>query len=289
MRYLLILFLFLSFQSFAQLSVSFEIVSTTCSTGECVGQIKAEGLNGTAPYTYDWLGADVSVSDSSLAINLCGGSHQIRITDALGNVHDTIAYLKVYRTPRIEIEVQPGDTLYLQNPSATFNLINLDELEFPLDGWLWGFGDEEFSSEISPIYTYNEAGFYEISLQIIHHTNCDTTFYHLLSVKSIQLFIPNILTPNGDGKNDQFIITSMQDAGLSSSGGNQSVINDFYISNELVIYNRWSQVVYETKNYVNDWDGGKLTDGVYFYVLRCVGEFETDVFKGSLTILASGR
>lgn len=288
MRYLLILFLFLSIQSSAQLSVSFEILSTTCSTGDCVGQIKAEGLNGTSPYTYDWLEADISITDPSLAIHLCGGSHQIRITDALGNVLDTIAYLNVYRTPQIEIQVQPGDTLYLQNPSATFNLINLDEIEFPLDGWLWSFGDGESSSEISPTYTYKEAGLHEISLQIIHHTNCDTTFYHLLTVKSIELFIPNILTPNGDGKNDKFIISSKEAASLGSNG-NQSLINDFYISNELQIYNRWSQIVYESKNYENDWDGGELTDGVYFYILRCVGEFETDVFKGSLTILASGR
>lgn len=289
MRYLLFLFLFISIHTYSQLSVNFDILQTTCSTGDCAGQIKAEGLNGTAPYSYNWFDADISNSDPSMAINLCGGTHQILITDALGNVLDTTVFLSVYRTPRIEIDVQPDDLLYLQNPNATFSFTNLDEADYPLDGWLWGFGDGNSSSEIAPVYTYAEEGKYEISLRVIHHTTCDTIFYHELEVKTIELFIPNVITPNGDGQNDKLIITSIQDAGLSSSGGAQSVINDFYISNELVIYNRWSQVVYETKNYVNDWDGGDLTDGVYFYVLKCVGEFGTDVFKGSITILASGH
>lgn len=289
MRYLLILFLFISIEAYTQLSLNYTILQTTCSTGDCVGQIKAEGLNGTAPYIYDWQGTEVDALDPSMAINLCGGTHHLIITDALGIVLDTTVFLRVYKTPRIEISVLPGDTLYLQNPTATFNLSNLDEELYPLDGWLWYFGDGSSSSEIAPLYTYTEEGNYEVSLRIVHHTSCDTTLYHRLSVKTIELFIPNVITPNGDGKNDQLIITSMQDAGLSSSGGNQSVINDYYISNELVIYNRWSQVVYETKNYVNDWDGGELTDGVYFYVLKCVGEFGTDIFKGSLTILANAH
>lgn len=285
MRYLLILFLFISIGAYTQLSVNFNIIQTTCSTGDCAGQIKAEGLNGIAPYTYDWQGAEVDISDPSMGINLCGGTHHLIITDALGSILDTTVFLRVYKTPRIEISVLPGDTLYLQNPTATLSLNNLDAELNPLDGWLWGFGDGSSSSEIAPVYTYAEEGNYEISLRIVHHTSCDTTLYHKLIVKTIELFIPNIITPNGDGKNDKLIITSKQDAGLSSSNGNQSVINDFYISNELVIYNRWSQVVYKTKNYVNDWNGVELGDGVYFYVLKCVGEFGTDVFKGSLTIL----
>ena len=99
------------------------------------------------------------------------------------------------------------------------------------------------------------------------------------------MFIPNVFTPNGDGKNDTFVIASAENAGATPSS--EVVLDDFYVSNELIIYNRWSQVVYETKNYQNDWDGDDLPDGVYFYVLKCVGETETDVFRGSLTILAN--
>ena len=68
-----------------------------------------------------------------------------------------------------------------------------------------------------------------------------------------------------------------------SGGADQngfSLINDFYISNELIISNRWGQKVYECKNYLNDWDGDQLADGVYFYVLKCQGKFKDETFRG---------
>jgi gliding motility-associated-like protein len=61
--------------------------------------------------------------------------------------------------------------------------------------------------------------------------------------------VPNIMTPNGDGKNDNFVINGLE------SG------------TKLTIYNRWGDVVYTTNNYNNDWDGRNIAEGVYFYVL----------------------
>ncbi|MCK4360605.1 MAG: gliding motility-associated C-terminal domain-containing protein, partial [Bacteroidales bacterium] len=52
---------------------------------------------------------------------------------------------------------------------------------------------------------------------------------------------------------------------------------------------RWGKKVYEINNYKNDWDGGNLSDGVYFYILKCHGEFGDDIFKSSLTIIGSGK
>ena len=64
---------------------------------------------------------------------------------------------------------------------------------------------------------------------------------------SIQkLFIPNIITPNKDGKNDTFAITS------------QFPIN-------LRIINRYGKVVFFDVNYQNDWSGDGLSGGIYFY------------------------
>lgn len=65
------------------------------------------------------------------------------------------------------------------------------------------------------------------------------------------LFIPNIITPNNDNKNDQFVIE-----GISNKGWT------------LEIYNRWGSLVYNTDNYKNDWNGGGLPSGMYFYHLK---------------------
>lgn len=70
--------------------------------------------------------------------------------------------------------------------------------------------------------------------------------------KSDNLFIPNVITPNGDGKNDQFRIIGLER----------------YPGARLNIYNRWGNEVYHSENYTNDWNGKGLNTGTYFYVLK---------------------
>jgi len=61
----------------------------------------------------------------------------------------------------------------------------------------------------------------------------------------------NVFTPNGDGLNDYFWIDNIED----------------YINPTLKVYNRWGKLVYESKSYKNDWDGGNLDEGTYFYII----------------------
>ena len=64
--------------------------------------------------------------------------------------------------------------------------------------------------------------------------------------------IPNVVTPNGDNKNDLFVIKNLMD----------------WDTREVTIMNRWGKVVYTNPDYKNDWDGGKVADGVYFGILN---------------------
>ncbi|WP_184549515.1 gliding motility-associated C-terminal domain-containing protein [Mucilaginibacter sp. FT3.2] len=73
-----------------------------------------------------------------------------------------------------------------------------------------------------------------------------------LKVISADLQIPNIITPNNDGKNDVFKIV-----GLESYPGSQ-----------LTIFNRWGNEVYRADNYKNDWNGSGLAEATYFYILN---------------------
>ena len=59
-----------------------------------------------------------------------------------------------------------------------------------------------------------------------------------------------------------------------------------YISNEFIVLDRWGKKVYQQTNYRSgEWDGANLSDGTYFYILKCQGQFGDDVFKGAITIL----
>ena len=83
------------------------------------------------------------------------------------------------------------------------------------------------------------------------------------------IIVPNVMTPNGDGMNDIFEIRYI----------------DLYDVKKLTIYNRWGTIVYQSDDYQNDWDGGNVADGVYFYVLELwKGNVDT-YYYGTLTVI----
>ncbi|TKC09145.1 T9SS type B sorting domain-containing protein [Pedobacter frigoris] len=90
------------------------------------------------------------------------------------------------------------------------------------------------------------------------------------SKEIIGIIIPNVFTPNGDGKNDTFEIPGL----------------DQYAENELTIINRWGSTVYQKKSYKNEWDGSSLNEGTYFYLLKIKSASnQWEVYKGYVTII----
>jgi gliding motility-associated-like protein/uncharacterized repeat protein (TIGR01451 family) len=86
------------------------------------------------------------------------------------------------------------------------------------------------------------------------------------------LNIPNVFTPNGDGKNDVFEIPDITS----------------FPENEFIVVNRWGNSVYEKKNYRNEWTGEGLNEGTYFYVFKVKNSKGTwDAYKGYVTLLRS--
>ena len=82
--------------------------------------------------------------------------------------------------------------------------------------------------------------------------------------------VPNAFSPNGDGKNDKFEIKGLQE----------------YEPASLIVFNRWNEDVYSSKNYQNDWDGtnhqGKeLVDDTYFYILTLSNN---EVYQGYIIL-----
>lgn len=86
----------------------------------------------------------------------------------------------------------------------------------------------------------------------------------------VGIIIPNVFTPNGDGRNDTFLIPGLED----------------YPSNSLSIVNRWGSTIYESNGYKNDWTGEGLNEGTYFYMLKLKNAAGgLDVYKGYITLL----
>jgi len=83
------------------------------------------------------------------------------------------------------------------------------------------------------------------------------------------IIVPNVMTPNGDGLNDVFNINYI----------------DLYDVKKLTIHNRWGTIVYQSEDYQNNWDGGNVADGVYFYVLELWKGMDNTNYYGTITII----
>ncbi|WP_347157532.1 gliding motility-associated C-terminal domain-containing protein [Pontibacter chitinilyticus] len=85
-----------------------------------------------------------------------------------------------------------------------------------------------------------------------------------------EVFFPNVFSPNGDGNNDTWAIRNLES----------------YPDNEVSVLNRWGNEVYRSKAYRNDWGGGNLSEGTYYYVAHIKGcDGVQRVYKGYVTIV----
>ncbi|MGY0040698.1 T9SS type B sorting domain-containing protein [Pedobacter sp. NJ-S-72] len=83
------------------------------------------------------------------------------------------------------------------------------------------------------------------------------------------IIIPNVITPDGDGKNDRFVIVGIE----------------HYPGSVLMIYNRWGNQVYSATNYDNSWTGDGLSGGTYYYILQLKIGQNTKGYKGWIELL----
>ena len=104
-----------------------------------------------------------------------------------------------------------------------------------------------------------------VTLIVTTADGCVDTVTTVLGFFPPEIEIPNVITPNGDGYNEAFDITNIE-----------------YWTNELRIYSRWGNMVYEARNYKNQWKADELSDGTYFYELQ-LGDGRN--YSGHITVL----
>ncbi|WP_367388462.1 gliding motility-associated C-terminal domain-containing protein [Lewinella sp. LCG006] len=107
---------------------------------------------------------------------------------------------------------------------------------------------------------------------------CATSTLEITALPSEENFIPNTITPNGDGANDQLVFDILL----------FNPAEDFP-DNEIVIFNRWGDIIYEAKPYNNDWsglnmDGTEIPEGTYYYVLR-LNISRGNIIRGDITVI----
>jgi gliding motility-associated-like protein len=204
-----------------------------------------------------------STGATSDSINVTtSGSYTVRVTNASGCQSAAPA--------AIAVTVNALPVVTASNNGPAFSLKALDLIGGPegMTTYSWtgpsGFTSNSQSPSVSASALAAMAGVY--TLTVTNASGCSNTATTTVEVN--ELPIPSVITPNGDGKNDYF------------------VIGEIIGQVELIIFNRWGNEEYKNRNYSNDWDGrnnkgADLPNDTYFYILK----FKSGkIIKGSVLI-----
>ncbi|MCS6904881.1 MAG: gliding motility-associated C-terminal domain-containing protein [Bacteroidia bacterium] len=164
------------------------------------------------------------------------------------------------------------DSLYLPN-NATVQFFNQT---LNASHWVFLFGDGNSSTELNPIHTYRLPGKYKARLMATNWAGCQDTAEKEITVIQLLKPVPNVFTPNNDGINDTFVISSL---------GIKKIT--------MLIQDRWGIPIFKTENALNEgWNGlyngngEAVAEGTYFYLLQ-IETFSNEIlFKtGTITLL----
>lgn len=161
------------------------------------------------------------------------GNFYLQTWDDMGCVYMDTIFVPLSPVPSLDIL---PDTVFCANDIYTFYFPN-DE-----NTYYW----TTYGNNTNIPITFDQ----ELILNVVTPDGCvgsDTLVVHAVNCDDE---LPNIITPNGDGINDYFII----DDAYSQLG------------NKIIIINRWGNKMFEASPYLNNWDGQGVSDGVYFYL-----------------------
>jgi gliding motility-associated-like protein len=149
------------------------------------------------------------------------------------------------------------------------------------NSYTWDFGDGASSTEINPEHNFTDnSNGHTITLVAASTMGCTSTYQISIDFNEVLIYyIPNTFTPDGDGHNQTFkpVFTSGFDP----------------YNYEMLIYNRWGEIIFETHDVTYGWDGTyalanyTCQDGVYLYTIIFKNPLvdERKVVCGSVTLL----
>lgn len=127
----------------------------------------------------------------------------------------------------------------------------------------WDFGDGDTSTVFEPFHIYgtNLQSGYVATLVVTSEAGClDSTTMPILYEEQLIFYVPNSFTPDADEHNQLFVP-------VFTSG---FAPNNF----EMTIYNRWGELIFESRDHTKGWDGsyglkgGVVQAGLYTWIIR---------------------
>ena len=220
---------------------------------DCPGdsvQLTAEVSGGFPQYSFQWVNLSTG--------NVVGTETSVSVAPQNSTVYQFIvsdqcdSYLE-----EIEIIVDIPEPLSVENEELCVGTSGQLNISGGSGSYFLNSDLLEFENPTQPDFPTDNAGIFEIL--IVDQCAVVQPVTALVEIYSCSIDIPNIFTPNGDGKNDA----------LSFEG-----LLNYPSGSTLIVKNRWGKEVYFSSSYKNDWSPRDLPEGTYYYILKVPTEEE---------------
>jgi gliding motility-associated-like protein len=230
--------------------------------GTCDGEIFAMPGNAIGNVSYLWSNG----STSSLITGVCPGTYSVTVTDvATGQTAIMTHTLTEPNALLLQLDINCASAFGVNDGSAIASVSG----GAPPYSFLWNTGNT--SSSIQNV------GPGPLTLVVTDDNNCEVTQRLDICIEGVECYKAiSVITPNGDGKNDEFVINCIYEQ-----------------SNLLSIYNRYGGLEFEMRDYDNSWrgtdqSGNLLSDGGYLWVLQVYfPNGGRSIYKGTVSLVRS--
>jgi gliding motility-associated-like protein len=232
----------------------------------CIGESAL--LTATNGVSYSWQPAALvndNTLDSAIATPGITTVFTVTIIDANGCENQDEVTITVQPLPNVDA----GPDLYIyEGARAVLKATGASTYVWSPGLWM---NDTTIAEPI--IFPDDTITYYVVGTDLFGCSNVDTV--NVFVLPSPKFYVPTAISPNGDGRNDEFLISYYENFNLIS----------------LRIFNRWGVMVFETDDIANPWDGRSadgqpLPIGTYVYIIEGVDDIGVPQHRqGNITIV----
>ena len=236
-------------------------------------------------YRWDFGDGAMSLDESPTHTYHGPGTYLVRLTAyGPGGQEQATSFVNVLVTPVAYLNVAPTYVYVNDQHVATFNLSQFGDI------YLWDMGDDTFYSDYEPIHIYTQPGIYDVTLEVWTEEGCYASFTREEAVEVDQaggISYPTGFRP-GDEPTGGYI-----DPNASEYERNRVFapgVSDRVDEYHLMIYNRWGEMLFESRDINVGWDG--FVKGVKakqdVYIWKVTGKYtngESFIMAGDITLL----